>query len=149
MSVDMWCLGVLAYELLVGRAPFYHISRKETIRKIVSVEWGQEQEPQGVSKEAKAFIEGLLRKRAEERMGPETVLKHPFLQRVAADSLWFYSTLVVDFIVSFVCNFAYLLILTTFDSEISHSHSLIDAGFISFRLALVESVFQFCHLVVL
>lgn len=28
MSVDLWCLGVLAYELMVGKAPFYHISRK-------------------------------------------------------------------------------------------------------------------------
>lgn len=28
MSVDLWCLGVLAFELLAGKAPFYHISRK-------------------------------------------------------------------------------------------------------------------------
>jgi serine/threonine protein kinase len=28
LTVDLWCLGVLAYELMVGRAPFYHISRK-------------------------------------------------------------------------------------------------------------------------
>lgn len=37
MSVDLWCLGVLAFELLVGKAPFYHISRKETIKKILNV----------------------------------------------------------------------------------------------------------------
>lgn len=36
-AVDLWCLGVLTYELLVGRAPFYHFSRKETMRKILDV----------------------------------------------------------------------------------------------------------------
>lgn len=34
MSVDLWCIGVLVYELLSGRAPFYHISRQETFNKI-------------------------------------------------------------------------------------------------------------------
>ena len=37
ISVDLWCLGVLAYELMVGKAPFYHISRKETMKKIMNV----------------------------------------------------------------------------------------------------------------
>lgn len=27
-SVDIWCLGVLAYEIMVGKAPFYDRSRK-------------------------------------------------------------------------------------------------------------------------
>ena len=37
MSVDLRCLGVLTYELLVGKAPFYHISRKETMKRILNV----------------------------------------------------------------------------------------------------------------
>jgi aurora kinase len=28
MTVDLWCLGVMTYELMTGKAPFYHISRK-------------------------------------------------------------------------------------------------------------------------
>jgi hypothetical protein len=35
--VDVWAVGVLAFELLVGKAPFYHISRKETMRSIMNV----------------------------------------------------------------------------------------------------------------
>jgi serine/threonine protein kinase len=37
ISVDLWCVGVLAYELLAGRPPFYHISRQETFNKIKNV----------------------------------------------------------------------------------------------------------------
>jgi hypothetical protein len=36
--MDLWCLGVLAYELLVGKAPFYHISRKQTMQKIIKAD---------------------------------------------------------------------------------------------------------------
>jgi serine/threonine protein kinase len=26
--VDIWAIGVLAYEMIIGKAPFYHISRQ-------------------------------------------------------------------------------------------------------------------------
>ena len=35
--VDIWAVGVLAYEMLAGKAPFYHISRKETMKSIMNV----------------------------------------------------------------------------------------------------------------
>jgi serine/threonine protein kinase len=37
MTVDLWCLGVMAYELLTGKAPFYNVSRKETMKRILNV----------------------------------------------------------------------------------------------------------------
>jgi serine/threonine protein kinase len=69
MSVDMWCLGVLAYELLVGKAPFYHISRKETINKIKNVDLERINFPGEVSDKAKDFVGKLLRREPGERMG--------------------------------------------------------------------------------
>ena len=37
MTVDLWCLGVMTFELMTGKAPFYHISRKETLKRIKNV----------------------------------------------------------------------------------------------------------------
>lgn len=39
MTVDLWCLGVMTYELMTGKAPFYHISRKETMKRIKNVQF--------------------------------------------------------------------------------------------------------------
>lgn len=36
--MDLWCLGVLSYELLTGKAPFYHMSRKQTMQKIIKAD---------------------------------------------------------------------------------------------------------------
>ena len=82
MSVDLWCLGVLAYELLVGKAPFYHLSRKETMKKIMNVDSTPLIFPQGLSKDAISFIENLLRKNPLERMTAENILEHEFLRQV-------------------------------------------------------------------
>ena len=36
-SVDIWAIGVLTYELVVGRLPFYSSSKNETVKNILSV----------------------------------------------------------------------------------------------------------------
>ena len=35
----MWSVGCIAYELDVGRPPFFHIDRNETIRRIINIEY--------------------------------------------------------------------------------------------------------------
>lgn len=82
MSVDLWCLGVLTYELLTGKAPFYHLSRKETMRKIINCEQEQVTYPESMSPQAIDFIESLIRKNPEERMKAGEALKHKFLSQI-------------------------------------------------------------------
>ena len=38
IAIDLWCLGVLCYELMVGKCPFYHMSQKETMKKIINAD---------------------------------------------------------------------------------------------------------------
>jgi len=54
-AVDQWSLGVLTYELLVGKAPFEMKSRKATEKKIANFR-GTINSPSFVSQEAEDFI---------------------------------------------------------------------------------------------
>ena len=38
-KVDLWCIGVLCYELLAGNPPFESASTSETYRRILKVGW--------------------------------------------------------------------------------------------------------------
>lgn len=67
-SVDIWCIGVLAYELICGKTPFYNISRKETMKRIRDVHYDY---PSDISAQAKAFIDKILKKNPEERISIE------------------------------------------------------------------------------
>lgn len=75
-------MGVLTYELLAGKAPFYHLSRKETMRKIINCEQESVTYPETMSQQAIDFIERLIRKNPEERMKASDALKHKFLLQI-------------------------------------------------------------------
>ena len=64
-GVDLWALGVLTYEFLVGKPPFEEDSNKATYKRITSVDV---QYPDFVGRLARSFIQGLLVKKAERRM---------------------------------------------------------------------------------
>ncbi|XP_058450661.1 aurora kinase C-like [Malaya genurostris] len=75
-NVDLWSLGVLAYELLVGRAPFHAVEYDATYTKIMKVRYEM---PPEVSRSASHLISRLLVRNPEQRMPLEQVAKHPWI----------------------------------------------------------------------
>ena len=75
-KVDLWSLGVLTYEFLVGKPPFETESNNETYKKITRVDVKY---PAHVSTEAKDLISRLLRKSPSERLELDKVLEHPWI----------------------------------------------------------------------
>merc|ERR1711997_567182 len=75
-KVDLWSLGVLTYEFLVGKPPFEAESNNETYRRITKVDL---RFPAYLSTEAKDLISRLLRKESSDRLTLEEVMKHPWI----------------------------------------------------------------------
>uniref|UniRef100_A0A8C3CFS3 non-specific serine/threonine protein kinase n=1 Tax=Cairina moschata TaxID=8855 RepID=A0A8C3CFS3_CAIMO len=76
-KVDLWCLGVLCYELLVGHPPFESASHTETYRRITKVDLHF---PPSVPEGARDLISRLLRHDPAERLPLRQVLQHPWVR---------------------------------------------------------------------
>ncbi|KAM4698716.1 serine/threonine-protein kinase 36 [Rhinophrynus dorsalis] len=74
---DLWALGCIVYELLVGTPPFYTHSIFQLVSIITqqAVRW-----PRGVSPELKNFLQGLLTKDPGLRLSWPELLRHPFIK---------------------------------------------------------------------
>ncbi|KAI8082070.1 kinase-like domain-containing protein [Thamnidium elegans] len=76
-SVDLWSLGVLLYELIVGDPPFESNGEEEiTYRRIMKVDLHI---PKYVSKDAADLITKLLRYSSSDRLSLKAVMHHPFI----------------------------------------------------------------------
>merc|ERR1719336_1306268 len=76
-KVDLWSLGVLTYEFLVGKPPFEAESNNETYKRITKVDVKY---PSHVSTEAKDLISRLLRKVPSQRLSLEEVMEHAWIK---------------------------------------------------------------------
>ncbi len=74
--VDVWSLGVLAYELLEGSPPFEADGHNATYRRIAKVDLHF---PDHFSEEARDFITKLLKRVPGERMDLATAQNHPWI----------------------------------------------------------------------
>ncbi|XP_062060378.1 aurora kinase A isoform X1 [Lepus europaeus] len=76
-KVDLWSLGVLCYEFLVGKPPFEANTYQETYRRISRVEFTF---PDFVTEGAKDFISRLLKHNPSHRPTLAEVLEHPWVK---------------------------------------------------------------------
>jgi len=77
-QVDIWSLGILIYQLLVGRPPVEGDNPKDTMKKIPLSEIHI---PELLSEHAKDLISKTLEKNPTRRISIENLLDHPFLAR--------------------------------------------------------------------
>eukprot|EP00700_Malawimonas_jakobiformis_P002332 EC723893.1.p2 GENE.EC723893.1~~EC723893.1.p2 ORF type:complete len:107 (+),score=29.22 EC723893.1:265-585(+) len=77
-AVDLWSLGVLAYEFIVGQPPFETESHQETYRRIAKVDL---KFSAYMSKEARDLIQKLLVRDPNKRLSVEKVLQNPWIMK--------------------------------------------------------------------
>ncbi|XP_010864218.2 aurora kinase B [Esox lucius] len=76
-KVDLWCIGVLCYECLVGNPPFETASHTDTYKRITKVDL---QFPKVVSSGAQDLISKLLRHSPTMRLPLQSVISHPWVK---------------------------------------------------------------------
>lgn len=78
LSVDLWLLGILCYEFLVGRPPFEEVDKTATYKRIAKVDL---KIPSFVSEDAADFIYQLLQKDPKKRLALVDLERHPWIMR--------------------------------------------------------------------
>ena len=77
-KADIWSLGTICYELLIGKAPF----NGETMNDLVkNVENGDYSIPISLSKEVVSFLNRMLQYNPNDRISADDLSKHPFLTK--------------------------------------------------------------------
>ena len=77
-KADIWSLGTICYEMLVGKCTFDAGSMKELIKKVES---GNYLLPTSISKEAASFLNGMLQYDPKKRLTAERLSRHKFLTK--------------------------------------------------------------------
>ena len=81
-KADIWSLGTLCYELLVGHNTFSGRNMDELYKRVKE---GNYSLPLNSSKEAVSFINGMLQYDPKNRLSADELYKHPFLVKNVKD----------------------------------------------------------------
>ena len=82
-AVDLWCIGVLLFELVTSNPPFLGNdldSLKENVLKL-KINW-----PKDINVDAKNLIMKILKLDPKQRLPLEEMIKHPFITKFTPDS---------------------------------------------------------------
>lgn len=77
-KADIWSLGTICYEMLIGKCTFDAESMRELVTK---VEKGNYFLPTTLSKEAVSFLNGMLQYDSKKRLSAEQLFNHNFLKK--------------------------------------------------------------------
>ncbi|XP_013166166.1 PREDICTED: aurora kinase C-like [Papilio xuthus] len=78
LSVDLWCIGVLLYEFLVGKPPFESKDQDNTYARIIAIDL---RFPSYVPEDARDLISKLLKYQATDRISLGEVKTHPWVKQ--------------------------------------------------------------------
>ena len=77
-KADIWSIGALCYQMLIGNSPFDAYNMQELVEK---VEEGNYKVPTNLSKEVVSFLNGMLQYDPQKRLTAENLYNHAFLTK--------------------------------------------------------------------
>ena len=81
-KADIWSLGALCYQMLIGNSPFDAYNMQELVAKI---EEGTYKVPTNLSREVVSFLNAMLQYDPKKRLTAENLSNHAFLTKNVAD----------------------------------------------------------------
>ena len=77
-KADIWSLGTLCYEMLIGKSAFNSKTMQELVKKVES---GTYSIPTHLSKEVISFLNGMLQYNGQKRLSANELARHHFLTK--------------------------------------------------------------------